>query len=118
MDEVAVPTRNLISVEEAQRLVLERVEPLPAEEVSLSDALGRVLAEPATAAVDLPPFDSSAMDGFAVRSADTPGRLPVGHRIAAGSPAPQMLRDSGLPIISADTMAEAAEKVVAAARGR
>ena len=91
MGEVAAPTRNLISVEEAQRLVLERVEPLPAETVSLSDARGRVLAEPATAAVDLPPFDSSAMDGFALRSADTPGRLPVGHRIAAGSPAPRAL---------------------------
>ena len=94
MDEVAVPTRNLISVEEAQRLVLERVKPLPAEKVAVSDALGRVLAEPATAAVDLPPFDSSAMDGFALRSADTPGRLPVGHRIAAGSPAPRAL-DAG-----------------------
>ena len=41
MGEVAAPTRNLISVEEAQRLVLERVEPLPAETVSLSDARGR-----------------------------------------------------------------------------
>jgi molybdopterin molybdotransferase len=91
MDEVAAPTRTLISVKEAQRLVLERVEPLPPEEVSLREALGRVLAEPATAAVDLPPFDSSAMDGFALRSADTPGRLPVGHRIAAGSPAPREL---------------------------
>src|SRR5512133_770984 len=91
MDEVAAPTRNLISVDEAQRLVLERVEPLPAETVALSDARGRVLAEPATAAVDLPPFDSSAMDGFALRSADTPGSLPVGHRIAAGSPASRPL---------------------------
>jgi len=91
MGEVAAPTRNLISVEEAQRLILERVEPLPAETVALEDGLGRVLAEAATAAIDLPPFDSSAMDGFALRSVDTPGRLPVGHRIAAGSPAPRAL---------------------------
>jgi len=91
MGEVAAPTRNLISVEEAQRLILERVEPLPAETVALEDGLGRVLAEAATAAIDLPPFDSSAMDGFALRSEDTPGRLPVAHRIAAGSPAPRAL---------------------------
>ena len=46
-----------------------------------------MLAEPARALVDLPPFASSAMDGFALRSVDTPGRLPVVARIAAGSPA-------------------------------
>jgi len=91
MGEMAAPTRNLISVEEAQGLILEHVEPLPAEAVSLRDARGRVLADTATAAVDLPPFDSSAMDGFALRSVDTPGRLPVAHRIAAGSPAPREL---------------------------
>lgn len=83
--------RNLISIDEALGLVLERVEPLPAEGLPLEAALGHVLAEDARAAVDLPPFDSSAMDGFALRSADTPGRLPVVHRIAAGSPAPRPL---------------------------
>ncbi|HEY7149919.1 MAG TPA: gephyrin-like molybdotransferase Glp [Gaiellaceae bacterium] len=88
---MAASTRNLISVGEAQELILERVEPLPAETVPLAAVVGRVLAEPATATVDLPPFDSSAMDGFALRSEDTPGRLPVVHRIAAGSPAPRAL---------------------------
>jgi molybdopterin molybdotransferase len=88
---VLAVTRNLISLDEALGLVLERVERLPAETVSFDAALGRVLAEDARAAVDLPPFDSSAMDGFALRSADTPGQLPVVHRIAAGSPAPRAL---------------------------
>ena len=78
-------------MEEAQRLVLERVRPLSSERIRLDDAAGRVLAEPAVAVVDLPPFDSSAMDGFAVRAADTPGRLPVVFRIAAGRPAPRSL---------------------------
>src|SRR5918994_6673803 len=78
-------------MEEALRLVLERARPLPAERVALSEAAGRVLAEPAVASVDLPPFDSSAMDGFAVRAADTPGELPVGFRIAAGRPSPRPL---------------------------
>jgi len=87
-------TRNLISIDEALGLVLERVERLPAETLPYDAALGRVLAEDARARVDLPPFDSSAMDGFALRSADTPGRLPVAHRIAAGSPAPRAL-DAG-----------------------
>jgi molybdopterin molybdotransferase len=81
-------TRNLISIDEARRLVLDRVEPLPVQTLGLETAAGRVLAEDASATVDLPPFDSSAMDGFALRSSDTPGRLPVVHRIAAGAPAP------------------------------
>jgi len=59
--------------------------------VPLGAAAGRVLAEDARAVVDLPPFPSSAMDGFAVRSEDTPGRLPVVARIAAGRPAAREL---------------------------
>jgi molybdopterin molybdotransferase len=82
---------DLLSMEDALRLVLERVRPLPAEPVPLEGAAGRVLAEPALAVVDLPPFDSSAMDGFAVRAADTPAELPVVFRIAAGRPAPRPL---------------------------
>jgi len=83
---------ELLSLEEAQRRILEHVEPLPPETVGFEEALGRVLAEDAVARTDLPPFDSSAMDGFAVRSGDTPGRLPVVARIAAGRPAPHELR--------------------------
>ena len=83
----------LLSLEEAQRRILERVVLLPSEQVPLVAAAGRVLAEPAAARVDLPPFDSSAMDGFAVRSADTPGRLPVVARISAGRPAPRELQE-------------------------
>ena len=83
---------ELLSLGEARAAVLERIAPLPAEPVEIGEADGRVLAEDAVAAVDLPPFPSSAMDGFAVRSADTPGRLPVAARIAAGSPAPRELR--------------------------
>src|SRR5262245_56543694 len=73
-------------------LVMGRVRPLPVETVPLEQALGRVLAEPATSAVDLPPFPSSAMDGYAVRAADTPGTLAVPFRIAAGTPASTPLR--------------------------
>jgi molybdopterin molybdotransferase len=82
---------ELLSLEEALKCILERVTPLGTEAVPLAGAAGRVLAEDARAVVDLPPFPSSAMDGFALRSEDTPGRLPVVARIAAGLPAPRAL---------------------------
>ena len=82
---------ELIDFEEAQRLILELVSPLPAEPVAIADAYGRVAAEDVPSAVNLPPFDSSAMDGFAVRAEDTPGSLPVVFHVAAGSPAPRPL---------------------------
>src|SRR5215207_6397970 len=82
----------LLSLEEAQRRILDRVVALPAEQIELTEAAGRILAEAASANVDLPPFDASAMDGFAVRSEYTPGRLPVVERIAAGRPASRPLQ--------------------------
>src|SRR6476469_8261767 len=81
----------LLTLSEAIARVLERVRPLESEAVPIREAADRVLAADATAALDLPPFPSSAMDGFAVRAADTPGRLPVVARIAAGRPADRAL---------------------------
>jgi len=77
---------DLPGIDEALEHVLSRVHPVAAETVPITAAAGRVLAEEARATVDLPPFASSAMDGYAVRAADTPGRLPVGGQSAAGSP--------------------------------
>jgi molybdopterin molybdotransferase len=62
-----------ISLEEALERMLAKVTPLPAEPVLLEDALGRVLADDARSPLDLPPWDNSAMDGFAVRAADVDG---------------------------------------------
>jgi molybdopterin molybdotransferase len=59
------------SIDEALGLILEGIAPLSSERVPLAAAAGRVAAEDGAAAVDLPPFDRSAMDGYAVRSADT-----------------------------------------------
>jgi molybdopterin molybdotransferase len=81
----------LLTLEEAQARVLARVRPLAAETVLLCEAAGRVTAEAAQAVVDLPPFASSAMDGYAVRAADLPGALPVVGQIAAGRPSPRAL---------------------------
>src|SRR3954447_17532681 len=71
---------------EALALVLDATVPLPAERVALTDAIGRVLAAEARAAIDLPPFDRTAMDGFAVRAGDVaPGaELRVIGDLAAG----------------------------------
>ena len=61
-------------IDEALALVLARVRPLPLVDVPIRDAAGRVLGEDARAATDLPPFDSSAMDGYAVRAGTPRGR--------------------------------------------
>ena len=82
---------DLLSIDEALRRVLARARSLPAESVATASAAGRVLAEDVTARVDLPPFASSAMDGYALRAEDTPGRLPVVFRIAAGTPSDRAL---------------------------
>jgi molybdopterin molybdotransferase len=72
-----------------------------------------VLAVDAVAAVDLPPFASSAMDGFALRSADAPGRLPVVARIAAGRPAPHVLEPGqAMSIATGGVVPEGADAVV------
>jgi molybdopterin molybdotransferase len=78
---------ELRTIEAALADVLARCDPLPAEHVDVRGARGRFLAAAARAASDLPPFDSSAMDGYAVRAADTPGRLRVAGHSAAGHPA-------------------------------
>jgi molybdopterin molybdotransferase len=67
----------MLDVEEALEAVLSAARPLAAERVGLEEAAGRVLAEDARSAVDLPPFDRSAMDGFAVRAADTADQRPL-----------------------------------------
>jgi molybdopterin molybdotransferase len=103
----------LLSLEDAQRRILERVERLPAERVELDDAAGRVAAEDARGRVDLPPFDSSAMDGFAVRAAETPGTLPVVERIAAGRPASRELRSGeAMGIATGAAVPEGADAVI------
>ena len=76
----------MLTLDEAYRRLLARAHVADAETVDLGDAVGRVLVEPKViAAVDVPPFANSAMDGFAVRAADTPGRLRITGEVAAGA---------------------------------
>lgn len=82
----------LMTVAEAEALIAARITPVgETERVVLSGARGRVLAEDAVSPINLPPFDNSAVDGYAVRHADlTEGqetRLAVTQRVQAGSAA-------------------------------
>ncbi|BBK32017.1 molybdopterin molybdochelatase [Stella humosa] len=78
----------MISVEEARRRILAGLAVLPAEQVVLTDALGRVLAEDLVARTTQPPAPVSAMDGWAVRAADV-ASVPCRLRIAGYVPAGQ-----------------------------
>jgi molybdopterin molybdotransferase len=103
----------LLTVDEALEQILRHVRPLPAETVPLEEAAGRVLAEDALAAVDLPRFASSAMDGYAVRAADTPGSLPVVDRVSAGKPASRGLAaGEAMGIATGGVVPEGADTVV------
>ena len=84
-------TQAPATVEAHQSAILAAITPLPPVSVALADAAGCVLAEDVTAAVSLPSFDNSGMDGYAVRATDThhssersPATLPVKGEIAAG----------------------------------
>jgi molybdopterin molybdotransferase len=104
---------SLLTIDKALNLVLEHVQPLEAEEVPLTDAAGRVLAAAAAAAVDLPSFPASAMDGFALRAADVPATLPIVGRIAAGRPAADVLEEGqAMAIATGGVVPDGADSVV------
>ena len=84
--------RPLLSVEDARAQMLDGLQPLPSEDAALGDALGRVMAAELTSLTTLPPWDNSAMDGFAVVAADissasqaAPVILRVTGEVAAGA---------------------------------
>ena len=88
----------MIALEEAQAKVNRELRVLAPADVPLAESLGMVLAETVAATEDIPPFANTAMDGFAVRAADTVGAsktnpvtLPVVSTIPAGSVAPRAL---------------------------
>lgn len=76
----------MISVDEARGLVLALARPPRPEDIAVQDALGRALLAPAVAQLTQPPFDASAMDGYALRSVDLPGPVQVIGTAAAGVP--------------------------------
>lgn len=108
------------TVEEHRAAVLALVSALPLVTVPLEEALGRVLSADVVAAVDLPGFDNSAMDGYAVRSADVAGAssaspvvLDVDGDIAAGDTTAHVLRPgAALRIMTGAPLPEGADAIV------
>jgi molybdopterin molybdotransferase len=81
----------MISIDEALGLILANLPPRRAEQVRFEEALGRVLAEDLAATQDMPPFDRSAMDGYALHAEDTeqaPARLKLTGEVRAGGGEP------------------------------
>jgi molybdopterin molybdotransferase len=100
--------------------MLDGVEPLPAETVAVEESLGRIAAEPLAARLTLPPWDNSAMDGFAVRSddiadatAERPVHLRVVGEVAAGRvPERGVERGTALRILTGAIVPAGADAVV------
>ncbi len=111
----------MIEIDEARAVVLERAQPLAAETVALWQALERVLAVDVASEAAVPAFDSSEMDGFAVRHADVrgaredePARLVLAGESRAGSPSADALVPGSAIAISTGAMLPAGADAVVA----
>ena len=106
-------TYPLVDPVEAHRIVLERVAVLSSEPVPVGEAAGRVLAEDLIGLEDLPAWPSSAVDGYAIRSADGGGRLRVIGESAAGHPfGGRLERGMAARILTGGVLPEGADRVV------
>jgi len=107
----------LLAVDDLERIIGERVQPvMEVETVALSEALGRVTARDIIAPIDLPPFDNSAVDGYAVRHADLAANaetpLRIAERVTAGHAAAQPLgRQEAIRIFTGAPMPREADTV-------
>ncbi|HXG46468.1 MAG TPA: gephyrin-like molybdotransferase Glp [Methylomirabilota bacterium] len=110
----------MISLEDAVARILDAIRPLPAEAVPLAEAEHRFVAAPVVAPLDLPPFDNSAMDGYAVRTADvapasaaSPVELELAGQLPAGGGA-QVRVTSGrcVRVFTGSPLPEGADAVV------
>lgn len=120
-DRIAGPAPDMLTVDDAIDRILDTFKPLADhEKVSLDDALGRVLVEDVPADVDLPPFDTTAMDGYALRAADVaratrdaPVTLDVIGQIAAGHvPDKSLAAGQAYRILTGAPMPPGADSVV------
>ena len=110
----------MLSVPEAAERMVADVRPLAPERVPLLDALGRVLAESVVAPLTLPPWDNSAMDGYAVHAADIAGAakenpvvLPVRETVAAGQfPSAPLERGIAVRIMTGAPLPDGTDSVV------
>jgi molybdopterin molybdotransferase len=116
----------MISADEALTQVLDSVAALGVERVPIRDAMGRILAEEISSSRDIPDFDNSAMDGYAVRAADlsgagerNPKRLRVTETIAAGSmPSVVLSAGEAARIMTGAPVPQGADSIVPVERTR
>ncbi len=116
----------MISADDALRIVLGNVAPLGIERVPIVEALGRVLAEDIRSSRDIPGFDNSAMDGYAVRAADlgkaseaSPVKLAVVETVGAGKmPTRRVSAGEAVRTMTGAPMAEGADAIVPVERTR
>src|SRR5437870_3863369 len=112
----------MTTLDEAYAFVLGLAEPLPAVEVAIGDALGLVAAADVAAAEAVPPFANTAMDGYAVRAADTVGApvdLKVVGMLAAGAePTTPVGQGEALRIMTGAPIPPGADAVVMVERTR
>ena len=90
----------MLELEAARQRLLDAIQPLPGEMVALRQAAGRVLAERVVSPIDLPAFDNSAMDGYAVRSADVASaslQSPITLKLVGHVPAGAVFTDAVQP---------------------
>ncbi len=110
------PLTKPLSVEEASAQLLAAARTIEGSELlPTSDCLGRVLAEPVISGTDLPGWDNSAMDGYALRAADlqaSDGWLPVSQRIAAGQCGTPLTPGTAARIFTGAPVPEGADTVV------
>ncbi len=116
----------MITADQALEIVLENVAPLGVERTPILDALGRVLAEDIRSPRDIPGFDNSAMDGYAVRAADVidasevnPVRLAVVETVGAGQlPTRRLNPGEAIRTMTGAPIAEGADTIIQVERTR
>ena len=126
MTQAHVAAPRLISVEEARRIVLAQATTLGSERARLEDGIGRVLAQDLVAETSLPPFDNSAMDGYAIHSSDTAGasreqpvKLRLVGEVAAGEVRERAVsRGEAVKIMTGAPLPPGADSVVALEEAR
>src|SRR6185503_393853 len=108
-----LPSRALLTFDEARRRVLALAKTLGSERAGLGAALGRVLAEDVRARDDAPAFDASTMDGYAVRAAEVGNDpMPVVGESRAGGSAPALASKGACRIFTGAPMPAGADAVV------
>ncbi len=106
-------SQTLLGLDDARARLCAAGAPLSAEDVAVGAALGRVLSGPHRALVDLPGWDNSALDGFALRAADSDRELPVAFAVSAGDDPAPLPPGAAVSIATGGVLPAGADAVVA-----